>query len=592
MFGIEGVVLVAGQGAWFVGLAALCAGLGVLAWRLIVGRAPLGVALAVAIGLAVLAHAALLFALPGVLPVTVPLAVMASSAGWWLGMSGRVPLQWPERAIVPVGVAAVVPAFVLALYPPTGFDQTMYHLPFAELFAATGAVPAAPDLRFPVFPPLFELLQALMLPWAGPIATQQLGVVALAVTCALTWELTEQVMPGPTAAALAVATVGGAPLALHAASAGYIEPLLACWSLAGLSLAVRAAHAGSLPQALLAGALGGSLVGAKYTGLVLLVAAWLPLLRASQMHAPRWRLLLSWAIGVVVCAAPSTARLVWLTGNPVFPCLPSIFGASAWYSADVVPASGGLVDAITFLADSVVRRWRVGGMPPAAPLLVLALPLAGMAAWRRWPVTGPLACTLLAWLLVVPHHAHYLVAVLPYAAVLTAAGLALVAPRGRVAAAALTAIALVAGLCGPAYLAYRWRQVGGPPTTAAARDAWTLARLPVLAAVCWLNARDPDAVIYGISAERYVWFAQGRLLGDYNGPWRHADQLALARSHGVSVVLDRMGARYLLLRRGVEDWPALAARDAGVHVIFADGSAIVYQRITARAAAGDVRGPA
>ena len=29
----------------------------------------------------------------------------------------------------------------LALYPPTGFDATLYHLPFARAFAASGRLP-------------------------------------------------------------------------------------------------------------------------------------------------------------------------------------------------------------------------------------------------------------------------------------------------------------------------------------------------------------------------------------------------------------------------------------------------------------------
>ena len=587
---IDGVVLVAGQAAWLAGLAALCAGLGVLTWHGIAGRTAVGMAMAAAIGLAVLAQAALLFALAGLLSITVPLAIVASLAGWRLAWTGRVPLQWPPRASVPWIVVAVVPAFVLALYPPTGFDQTMYHLPFAELFAATGAVPVAPDLRFPVFPPLVELLQALVLPGGGAIATQQLGVLALAVACALAWESTERIVSGPIAPALAVATVGGAPLMLHGASAGYLEPVLACWSLAGLRLAFSAADAGSPRQALIAGALGGSLVGVKYTGLVMLAAAWLPLLQTRGSRATRWRLLLPWTIAAAAGAAPSTLRLVWLTGNPVFPLLPSIFGASPWYSSDVVMASGSMIDAVTLLADAVLRRSRVGGMPPGPPLLLLTVPVACVAAWRRWPAAGPIACTLGAWLVLVPHSTHYLVAVLPHAAVLTAAGLVLIAAHGRWVRQTLLAIAMAAALCGPAYVAYRWRLVGGPPTTAAARDAWTLARLPVLAAVRWLNARDPDAVVYGISAERYVWFAKGRLLGDYNGPWRHDAQVALARSRGASAVLDRMGARFLLVRRGVEEWPSLLAHDPGLRVVFADASAIVYERVAATAAAVGLAG--
>ncbi len=55
---------------------------------------------------------------------------------WWIGLGG-LPLA---------------PVFFLSLYPPTGFDATVYHLPYARAFIAVGGLEFLPDLRFPVFP--------------------------------------------------------------------------------------------------------------------------------------------------------------------------------------------------------------------------------------------------------------------------------------------------------------------------------------------------------------------------------------------------------------------------------------------------------
>jgi hypothetical protein len=112
-------------------------------------RAPERGALAVAVGFAVLAQAALVLGLCGVLRrgewIGVLVAFHALGVGswrelaavtrsWWMGSPGRI------RNVV-LGLLAVIPLAVLAFYPATAFDPTMYHLPYVRAFVRTGGMP-------------------------------------------------------------------------------------------------------------------------------------------------------------------------------------------------------------------------------------------------------------------------------------------------------------------------------------------------------------------------------------------------------------------------------------------------------------------
>src|SRR5262245_3999244 len=155
-----------GATAWVAGRVAL--------WRFPLADGAEGVAVPMALGLAGLGLLLLGMGLLGLLsrgPLFRLLAVI-HLAGWkaWreAARSTKALLAVPWRWLVAVGVLAVTARFfILALYPPTAFDETMYHLPFARAFVRTGGVPFLPDLRFPAFPQLGEILMAGVLALTG-----------------------------------------------------------------------------------------------------------------------------------------------------------------------------------------------------------------------------------------------------------------------------------------------------------------------------------------------------------------------------------------------------------------------------------------
>lgn len=55
-----------------------------------------------------------------------------------------------------VSVVAALPFVALALYPSTGFDANLYHLPSARAFAETHRLGFIANLRVPVFAQLYD----------------------------------------------------------------------------------------------------------------------------------------------------------------------------------------------------------------------------------------------------------------------------------------------------------------------------------------------------------------------------------------------------------------------------------------------------
>ncbi len=287
----------------------------------------------------------------------------------------------PRRVWLPCAVVAALPSLALALYPPTGFDALLYHLPAAGRFAASGRIALAPELRFPAFPWLNEVLFAAALRLQDDVAAQLVECVVHLGTAGLLWEWGRRRF-GAWVGGLAAALWLGSPLATWLAASAYVEPLVALFLLAAaaaLDLAERAHDSRAL---LLAGGLAGCAAATKYQGLlaVAMVAIW------SWLGAPagrRLRALLPPLLAAGAVALPWYAWIALATGDPLFPVLTRMGHA---------PASG--LHVASRMAGAVTLPWRAvidrGPLPypPGSPFLWWLWPLP-LLAWRRAPHRRP-----------------------------------------------------------------------------------------------------------------------------------------------------------------------------------------------------------
>jgi 4-amino-4-deoxy-L-arabinose transferase-like glycosyltransferase len=463
-------------------------------------------------------------------------------------------------------IVSVSPFFVLALYPPTAFDATTYHLPTARAFAETASLPFLPTLRAPVFPPLSELLSAIALLFAGDVATHLVQLLAAALTAALlaAWGRSAG---SPAAGVLAAALFLGNPIVAHLAAIAYVEMLLTLFVAAALFAVDRwraTVHPGWLAAA---GFFAGSAAAVKYLGLFFV--AWIGV--ETLLRAGRGRRLRAAALyGALALATllPAYARITLHTGNPVFPFAAGVFGASAWSAPGVADGSAlsrGAADAALLRRyarlpllpwDLVVERQRTNRQPPLSPLYLLALPALAWGLVRRPRVRRLLlpAAAYAAVFPLLPPDARYLVPALPLVSLGAAEALLPLleraAPRRRAALAA--ALAVLCFLPGWLYAGWRVARQGAPPLTAAARERYLARALPAYSALRVLDRRyGDDYTVYALHAENSTYYARGRFLGDWVGSAAFGDVLPLVGDPAaLHARLRAMGADHLLLMRG------------------------------------------
>jgi hypothetical protein len=503
--------------ALFVLILACAAGMGTLFAR------SMPLALRAALGLGIWAEALFLLAAIGQLkPIPIAALAILSLA------SIRQPTTDKRQLLLG---ALFLPLVLLAIHPPLAFDETLYHLPTVRSLATFGKLRVATDLRFAVFPQVHELLCVPLYLLAGDTATHLVSLAEVLITGALLLEW---------GGWLATAFFLGGPIVVYLATVGYVEAALTLFVAAAFYCIDRdkPAHAGFFL---------GVACGVKYLGGYFALAALLFLLLRNRHGAPRC------ALACAAAALPTTLWIVLTTGNPVFP-----------YFGSRVPAPPLFHFTLPWrvLWDVTFARARVNFEPPMTPLLIPAVVVLIVAAIRdrRARAVAALSAGYLALFAVLPQDTRYLVPLLPLIAIIVSGAI----PSKRW----LVWIAIVPGIV---YTGYRFHVNGLPPATPAERDAYLAQRVPEYRAV----KRAGTGTIYVCGGEQLKYYADGRLLGDFFGPWaykyvldHHSDTASIAGN------LRQIRAEYYLVAKRVCVPPRATG---GMELVYEDAGAQLWR---------------
>ncbi|HKB71201.1 MAG TPA: hypothetical protein VKH46_10195 [Thermoanaerobaculia bacterium] len=506
-----------------------------------------------------------------------------AAAAWNLRRSvRRSATRGPAPVVVAAALAALLAgAFVLALYPPTAFDETLYHLPTVGAFAASGRMPFLASLRAPVFPNAAEALEVPLWLFGGDAATHLVPLLATAATALLVFAGAQAAGDG--AAWLAAAIFVSSPIVLHLASSGYVEAPLTLFCFGAFVAIGRGREGGGGRRALAAG-LAGAAASVKYLGLPWVAGAAV----AAAALSPRGKRLRAAAMFSTVAAAvlaPWYLRIFRSTGNPVFPFLPGLFGHSAWDAVGLSHPGGIGRAAGDFLRlpwDTLFARGRVNFQPPFSPWFLLASPLL---AWfvvrdRRARVSIALCLGWGVFWLAMPRDSRYLAVVLPILSVEIGRAAADAAHAlGRRLPASFAALAVLPGI---AYAAWRIVRQGPVPLRAAERERYLAEKVPGYRAVAFLNRTAPRETVFVCGGEQLRWYYAGTMIGDVSGIARYDEILALPDGAAIARRLDALGVRYVVRVRRACRASGMDRRDFPFRPVYEDGSAVVEERSAPR----------
>jgi hypothetical protein len=572
--------------------------------RLLMGRLDRAVerwAIPTTLGLAGLAHLGWVLGLVGLLR---PAAILLVAAGIhvlgfriWRGLPktmqiGR--LRWRHGLL---GTAALLPLALLTLYPPTAFDATLYHLPFARGFVTSGGLPFLTDLRFPVFPQVNEMLFALVMSFAPDVAAHGVSWLMTMLTAALLWSWGRDAFSSTAAGWLAAAIYLGNPIVVYLAGIGYVEAGLTLFVTAALYAVRRWRGSGERRWLVLAAVFAATAADTKYLGLFFLGVIGLTVLFGRLPERglrARWASALLFGVIAAAVLAPWYGRIYAWTGNPLFPYFPQVFGFGPWSPPRFrsllahPPAVSGVSVAVSrgiglvrLPWDLVFERGRYNGQPPFSPLYLAVLPLALVAAWKdsRQRRLLALAALYAFACLGLPMDSRYLIPVVPLVS-LSAAG-AFLMLSGRIFRRGLIAGICVLGfLPGWLYALYGFHHLGALPLTPAAREAYLARWQPCYPAVAFLNRTlGSGYTVWAVHAENLNYYARGHLLGDWAGPARFARVLDdLQGPQDLHDRLRRLDAGYLLIPSPVSSltFPE-DALERWFQPVYADPAARIYK---------------
>ena len=555
--------------------ALLCCGVGrALTLRLVPAcPAELRVAFSIAAGTLLLGQTLFILAAIGRLTrwnVIVVLCIMAAISITQIRL-GRV---WIRVAAIAV---TTTPAFLLALYPPVGFDATTYHLPYARLFAETGRLAFADTLRFPVFPQLGEIVFAGALLVADDITAQLTQWLALLVTTLAVASIARE-LQNRAAAWLATSLWLGTPLALYLGGNAYIDSSLTMFVTLAFAAFMRWRNDANPRWAMLAGLLAGAAAATKYHGLFFVLALFVVIAWRSRRTGA------AFLLAAAVIAAPWYVRIAIETGNPVFPFLSAIFGRSEWPTkvdaqlenpaAAFIPSTAQHPFA-TIVDRALVDRVVVGH-PPHNPWLLLLLPLAGVPLALDRRMRAPLVTAFAYGLIVATLDWRFLIAIVPLLAIAIASAITRIAASMRFdSRRSAIAAAILFAAPGFGWTALLLRSFGAGALDPRRRDAFVAKRIEVYDALQFLGRTRGKPVIYIYFEENAAYYCPGRCMGELYGPYRYQYiEGLLDQPKALAARLRSFGVDVLVLRGPVR---GRVESGGAFRRIYADGKAVALE---------------
>jgi 4-amino-4-deoxy-L-arabinose transferase-like glycosyltransferase len=293
-----------------------------------------------------------------------------------------------------LGLVSIGFAFIAALAPEKEYDALWYHLNLPRVWLSAGQPVDLIEEYVSLYPLTWELVFGAGLVLGGVTAAKLLHFVCLPLLAVVVARAARRYVHGASAA-IAGALVVVTPTMVWEAGTAYVDVALALHAAAACYALARYAETGERAWAVVAALQFGAAAATKHLGVIVTLAA-LTVFVGAAMWSGRGALVsLRGALWIGVAAALVPASWYvrsWLaSGNPVFPDLFSLFGASPPQRWDAMTEHGlaafkarfgfgrSPLDLLWLPWDVTVHGARFGGS--LGPIFLLLVP--GLLMVRR-----------------------------------------------------------------------------------------------------------------------------------------------------------------------------------------------------------------
>jgi hypothetical protein len=459
--------------------------------------------------------------------------------------------QTPESFwwLLAIATIALLPSLLAPLKVPLAWDELMYHLPYARFWAEHGALTVNEWLRYPLSAYNMNLLYGASMLFGSDVFPHLLHALTGALTAVLTFAVARRFFDWRVGL---IAVVMVLRATRWGWSNAYVDlALMLFWSCAFAALALRHEH-GDPRFSYLAAFFAGIAVGIKYQALFYLPAFVVLALIVEQRSAVIARAVLVFtAIG-----GYWYLRNALVSGDPLHPIGGPLFGFWLWNVSDLVGQYGDL---------DRVRSWPKWFFLPA---------LGATLLWRgSTPVQRGLLLstgTAVALWYLVSGYWRYLVPIYPMLALLSAYVLVELWTRSGAGARLINLLSrlnqrlrrvllsLVLAVVTVNALDDASRVLGQVLPDQQARGDYLARRFGGYALLRSLGS-DPERPLYQLGFEGELYYLGESVRGDWFGPGRYADVLALVDdAAALERHLDRLGANSLLVNLAREPFSRLS----------------------------------
>jgi len=577
---IEAILFFVNHYVFLIGVGILSYGIGRrLTQRIRFDSAAEQIAFCTTLGLGFLSYLILLIGTLGLLHRWLILAVMGVvfllCASAWIelfrGVSSaykkRGWLSWEPIIFILLTIFVISPVLFLPLYPPTAFDSTMYHLPYAKIYTQENRIVFTPFLRYAVSPQTNEMLFTLAIRLYDGVAAQliqflMLGVLATGLYAFGRRHFSQRV--GIWATAIFLSN----PLVLWSGTSAYIDIGLALFVTMGIYSFFNWVQLKEKKWLILGALFFGFAAGSKYSALFFLIlfgliALYIGFKERKLLHAFLF-LLIAAGVGL-----PWYFRNWYYAGNPVFPFFGQIFGYEWWSPQDL---QGQLNEMRSHgmgrsLQSLLLLPWNLTFNQPKflmeAPysrIYLFALPFLFFSL-KRSKIRELLIIVALYTLFWFnsAQVLRYLIPIISLLSLILAASFenclewlpsekAQWVKKGTVT----FLIAVIFFSPGWLYGVRKVRNEGYPPYAKEDQEAYLMERFPSFPAYQYLNqTKGRDYSLYALFDENMAYFADGMFMGDWFGPGRFERIYSkFSNLKALHQELRGLGANYFLIRRG------------------------------------------